>query len=693
MFSKRIKIFIAVSSLLFLACIIRLAQMQLFPSYSVQVEIEKLKNVGAKTQNLSTVRGEILDRNDRIIATDVPTYWLAIDYQLSQYMDPNYLECRRLLAKRSNDPNALYKTNIEIQNKVEQIKNIMDMCTHFNNLTTFTNLTIPEIEQVIQQQNEAVWNVRKYCVWKNNYPNQTFEEAVPDPNERLLKIYDFRTAEMKESFTLFELETTDDVFMAQFEFMDIDGIEVISKGKRFYPYKNTAAQTIGWVGGVPGNTTLFQDDELRRYLLDDVCGRVDGVEYACEPILRGTRGTVYSDIDKQLVSRTEPNFGQDVKLTLDIELQQKIEDYMASYNFEPNVGDGMAAVVIDVETDDILAMVSLPNYDNNRARYDWKELTDPNLNPHKPLINRAINENYPPGSVVKPLILVAGMEEGLITSDEPISCPAHTPEVGWPRCWIWKDSHSGHDIMWGTNNNIARNAIKGSCNAYFSRLADMISSPTLQYWLYNFGYGHKILKSPAFPDLPDYSRSIRESPGILSSRKPISSNLTLKEMTPIISREKKFFGIGQGNLRVTPLQAANAMATLARGGIYMNPRLYMDLPVSEKTPLNISQHTLDTVYDGMYAVVNERNGTAYDQFSPALDLFRQEELKIYGKTGSTENPEHAWFGGFAIDSKGRKIAFALIVEGGQHGSRDAAPLANRILQFCVEAGYIGKFKL
>lgn len=672
---------------MFMACIVRLAQMQLFPLSPVQVEIGKLKKAGAKTQKLATVRGEILDRNDKVLATDIPTYWLNIDYQLSQYMDPNYLECRRLLAKESNDPNALYDTNIEIQNKVEQVKIVMEMCAHFK-------MSIPEIEQEIKYHNDKIWNVRKYCVWKNNYPNQTFEEAVPDPNERLLMIYEFRTPEMKESFSLFELETNDDVFTAQFEFMDIEGIEVISKGKRHYPYDNIAAQTIGWVGRVPDNTTLFINDNLRSYLSDEVCGRLDGVEYACEPILRGVRGEVYYDIDENLTSQSKPSFGQDVTLTLDIELQMRIENFMASYVFDPNVGDGMAAVVIEVETGDILSLVSLPNYDNNRARYDFDTLRDPNGIIHHPLINRALYANYPPGSVVKPLILVAGMEEGLITSDESISCPAREPEEGWPRCWIWKDSHSGHDIMWGTNKNNARNAIKGSCNAYFSHLADRMSSSALQYWLYGFGYGHKILESPTVSYLPDFSRSLRESSGIISSINPKSTNLTLEEITPIIQRDKKRFGIGQSNLRVTPLQAANSMATLARGGVYMNPRLFKELvPISKEYPLNISQHTMDTVYEGMYAVVNERSGTAYDQFSPMLDSFREQDLKIYGKTGSTEDPEHAWFGGFANDSKGRKIAFALVVEGGQHGSSDAAPLAIDIIQYCIEAGYIGELKL
>ena len=679
---------------MFVVCISRLAQMQLFPLSSVQKEIDKLKNSGAKIQKLSTVRGKILDRNDKILAIDRPTFWLNIDYQLSQYMDPNYLECRRLLAKKSDDPNALYNTNIEIQNKVEQVKEIMYMCAHFDNLSTSKEWTIPEIEQKIKYNNDKIWNVRKYCVWKNNYPNQTFEEAVPDPNVRLLMVYDFRTVEMKQSFSLFELETDDDVFTAQFEFMDIDGIEIVSKGKRFYPYDSIAAQTIGWVGGVPKDTTLFQDDEFMRYLSDEDCGRLDGVEYACEPILRGRRGEVYSDIDQQFVNRTDPSFGQDVKLTIDIELQQKIENFMASYVFEPNVGPGVAAVVIDVNSGDILSLISLPNYNNNRTRYDYATLLDPNNTLGHPLINRALNSNYPPGSVVKPLILVAGMEEGVITSDTPISCPAHDPEVGWPRCWIWKEDHSGHDIMWGANNNTARNAIKGSCNAYFSKLADMLDSSTIQRWLYGFGYGHKILGSPDISYPPDFSRSLRESPGIISSRVPVSSDLTLEEMTPIIQRDKKRFGIGQSNLRVTPLQAANSMATIARGGIYMNPRLFYDLvPPSEKINLNISQHTLDTVYDGMYAVVNERNGTAYKEFSPVLNSFKEQDLKIYGKTGSTEGPENAWFGGFAIDSIGRKIAFAVVVEGGMHGSRDAAPLAKDILQFSIEGGYIGKYKM
>ena len=125
----------------------------------------------------------------------------------------------------------------------------------------------------------------------------------------------------------------------------------------------------------------------------------------------------------------------------------------------------------------------------------------------------------------------------------------------------------------------------------------------------------------------------------------------------------------------------------------MNPKLFKlakNMPDSNSVPLNISQHTLDTVYDGMYAVVNERDGTAYKEFAPSLKSYSQQDVKIFGKTGSTQDPDHAWFAGFAQDSSGRKLAFASLVEGGQHGASDAAPIICKTLQYFIDEGYIGK---
>ena len=108
---------------------------------------------------------------------------------------------------------------------------------------------------------------------------------------------------------------------------------------------------------------------------------------------------------------------------------------------------------------------------------------------------------------------------------------------------------------------------------------------------------------------------------------------------------------------------------------------------SDEVDLGISQQTLDVIHNGMSAVVNEFGGTAYNEF--VHSGLAGQGIKVYGKTGSTEQPENAWFAGFATDGAGRGIAIAVVVEGGQHGSSDAGPLARDIIQFCIEAEYIG----
>jgi len=155
--------------------------------------------------------------------------------------------------------------------------------------------------------------------------------------------------------------------------------------------------------------------------------------------------------------------------------------------------------------------------------------------------------------------------------------------------------------------------------------------------------------------------------------------------------ERKLFGIGQGNCNVTVLQAANAMAVIARGGIYKNPRLFLsesDVFNERQDDIGISDWTLSVVRDGMSAVVSERGGTAYSAFERSdLDT---RDVRVFGKTGSTEGVVNAWFAGFAEDSISRAISIVIVVQGGESGGRDASPLAEGIIRICNEAGYIGK---
>jgi penicillin-binding protein 2 len=390
------------------------------------------------------------------------------------------------------------------------------------------------------------------------------------------------------------------------------------------------------------------------------------------------------DIDNELVRRTERAFGKDVQLTIDIDLQGRIEDYLTDCDFNPNCRRPTAAVVMDVNSGEILAMVSVPVFDLNRVRYEYGRYA---AEANEPLRNRAINQQYPGGSVIKPLILIAGLESGKISADEVIGCPSKPAGVGWPNCWIYNMYHTGHDMQW-TNN--ARNAIKGSCNIYFSRLADRLEPWVLQNWLFRFGYGRRILDVPAAMMGTEARRNFREMAGVISTVRATEPITSFEQVPPLSKSERRLFGIGQGNLRVTVLQAANAMAAIARDGSYKKPRLIMGQEDSNAAAVDmgISRETLRVVYDGMSAVVNEPEGTAYKEFSPAA--FWRQGIDVYGKTGSTEHPDNAWFAGFASDRTGRSIVIAVLVEGGQHGSADAAPLARDIIQFCIEAGYIGQ---
>lgn len=652
--------------------------MQLLQNSYYRDRITKLKIQKGFAKQLKTVRGSILDRNEKKLAVDEPQFLLCISYKLTKLLDDRFEE-------------------VKDDDEIENLKNIIRTCAQFKGVET------SEIENDIRKINDFVWNQRLFQAWRKNFPNseifkkyenvidiplfaaaEDFQKQEPEHSKRLQMIKDIDIAEMYDSKPLLELKTDDDIFTAQLEFLDVDGIGIFPKAKRYYPYKSVAAQTIGWVGPHKKyDKKLFEGDRLLSYLTHEISGRRPGAEFTCETILRGKRGEVLYDIDRKLQSRTETKFGRPVKLTLDIELQQKIESYLTNCDLNGNCNEPIAAVVIDVESGDILALVSTPTFDLNRIRYDYSDLAG---DANEPLRNRAVNKQYPPGSVIKPFILTAGLESNSITPDEIISCAAHKAPKGWPSCLIIKQL-MGHDDKWP---NKARNAIRGSCNVYFSRLANRIEGKTLQKWLFKFGMGRKILLPPLEIRETLPNRNLKQAQGKISTADPKPNILNPELLPPIEAGEKRYFGIGQGNMRVTPLQIANAMAAIARGGLFKYPRLFIEDAndaAFNSISLDISPKTLETVYDGMYAVVNKPGGT-YNQFAPAA--FDSQDVTVYGKTGSTENPANALFAGFAKDSNGRSIAVAIVVEGGKRGSTDAAPLARDIIQFTIEAGYIGK---
>lgn len=703
MYDQRVKVFIGVGLALLLICVLRLAQMQLLAGSDAQGEIARLKERRGSSRQLKTLRGKILDRHGNVLATDTPRFRVYINYRLSSYLDDRVVRAQIAEAQRENATSPLEKVLAQVDDRRQELERVIQECSQLGT-------SREQIEATLAAKNNQTWYLRSYLAWRrgahdpnlmakynNRLGDVPFREAIadlerrfPDPNERYRRIAGVDDIpEVHKNLPLVELETDDAVFAAQVEFREIPDVNVLPMGHRYYPYGATAAQTIGWVGPATQerDIKLFEGDPLASYLTDEVCGREGGVEYVCETILRGRRGELVYDIDSQLIRETGTQFGQDVQVTLDIELQKRIEQALSDPNVNPLYHNAnMAAVVIDVRSGDILALASLPTYDLNLARYNYGKLANDDVN--RPLINRTINHNYAPASIVKPLILIAGLEVGVITPEEPISCPARLQPKGWPSCLIEKQG-AGHDEMWVNN---ARNALKGSCNVYFSHLAERIEPRTLQEWLFRFGYGQQIpLRCPGPPDPGSAIRSLRQSPGEIGSLMVDTyADIESLDQIPLLQPwHRRLFGIGHGNFRVTPLQAANTFATLARGGRNMMPQLFLRPapPASDTVDLPISPTSLATTRDGMSAVINEPSGTAYKVFKGS-SLFARG-VHVYGKTGSTEKPDNAWFAGYAEDRGGARIAIAVVIEGGMHGGSDAAPMGRQILELCAAAGYLG----
>lgn len=695
-------------SLIFLSsiilCAVRIAYLQTVKCADARKEIEEAGILAPVS--LPTVRGSILDRNGKYLAVDEPVFYLRMDYKLTWLRDERFWRVTTMRYMKTEEGITDEEAETAIREKysrdIENIMNVIDMCARI------AGVDKGEIEVRIREINDRIWSLREYIAWSRNFPESTlkaefkakgravpgwlaradFASRMPDENRRFALTVQIKLKEMKQNYPLIELKGPEQLLVAQQEFAGIDGVTILPEAKRIYPYNSSACQLIGWVGAAQkSENELFGDDIYSRYLTGEVSGRGNGAEEVCEVILRGQRGQVVYDKDKQLLDRKETCFGRDVKLSIDIELQKNIERYLSSVRTKGEEADEIGAVVLDVATNEILAMVSIPVYDLNTVRGKYRELT---VADGKPFESKAIYETYPAGSVIKPVILLAGLEEGKITPDEIIHCNAASSPKKWPDC----SRYSYHDWKW---DNMARNALKGSCNRYFSVVADRLNSVVLQKWLYMFGYGRKILSGPDFDEMTKgldrtagVDRNLIQAAGTIASTVSRRAPKSFEQVPSLIGYERRHFGIGQGSLRVTVLQVANAIGTIARGGIYKSPRLFLSKsdPVNTfQTDLGISDKHIEVVREGMSAVVNERGGTAYRVFASS-ELIKSQ-VKLFGKTGSTEKPYHAWFAGFAEDTAGRALSFAIIVEGGASGAGDAAPLAEKMLRLCVKAGYIG----
>lgn len=686
-------------------------------------------------EQLPTVRGTIYDRCMKELAIDKPQFYVMASYKLTKYKDKDFWAAtiyNNMKDGKSFD-DAKFEMHQTYAEETAAINNAIDKCT------SLLGVGREKLLSQIGKINRGIWKLREVVMWKKTFPQSElylefkarekevpYSQAMKDFEERLAAkdttshpsqrkanahaqryklALNLDLLEMRQLHPIYEIPE-ELLLEVQEEFTGIEGLKISPITERVYkPESSSACQLIGWVG--PAQTdenALFPKDVYSLYNAEDYSGK-NGIEEACEVILRGKRGEVTYNRDDELLSRKPTQFGEDIHLSIDIELQHRINYYLSDKTIFPDPNAEMGAVVIDVATGEILAMVSVPTYDLREIRK--KKVNDAVKDAStQPFINKALYETYPPGSVIKPFFLAMGLETGKVTAGEVIHCDGSNPPSGWPDCIIHRVHKYNHDGRWaGQGGNNSRNAIRGSCNIYFSRLADRMPSEVIQSWLYRFGFGRKTLMPPHYPGLlkalkrtesEAAGRRLQEAGGITYTAGYEHRINCIEDLPRLEAHEKRRFGIGQASMRVTVMQVANGMATLARGGTFRNPRLFLGDTENKKyrpIDLKISNSTIRVIRDGMSAVVYKKGGTAYNAFRNSKfkynKKFAKRNITLFGKTGSTQQPYNAWFAGFAEDKSNRALAFAIVVKRGASGSKHAAPKGLRILEICNEMGYIG----
>jgi penicillin-binding protein 2 len=431
---------------------------------------------------------------------------------------------------------------------------------------------------------------------------------------------------------------------------------LIQNQRRLYPRNGLAAHVIGYVGEV--SEQELNTSEFAKYSQGDLVGKF-GLERQYNDLLIGVDGQKRQVVDsvgreRQVLEDKEPTPGNNLQLTLDLDLQAVAELAMD--------GKRGAVVALDPRNGEVLAMVSRPTFDPNlfttriRAE-DWKGLTN---DPNDPLLNRAIQAQFAPGSTFKPFVTMAALESGTIDENFSVRCGGGATFYGhFYRC----DEHHGPLNLHG--------AIVKSCDTYFYTVGNMLGIDKIAEYAQMSGLGKK-----TGVDLPN------EYEGLIPSTK-------WKLRT---QREKWYAGetisaaIGQGAVLVTPIQLAAAIGGIASGGVWYRPHL-VKLPASTEPVrrADFRPESIATVVSGMYGVVNE-GGTGSSAQVPGLEICGKTgtaqrislELAKSGKAAGDLAKENGWFVGFAPRERPEIVVVALFEASG-HGYV-AAPIVRDVIK-------------
>ncbi len=458
--------------------------------------------------------------------------------------------------------------------------------------------------------------------------------------------------------------------------MNLPGIKIQVIPRRVYHFGNLASHIIGYLGEI--NEKELKSSREGEYRGGDLIGKM-GLERLREKDLRGEKGRHYMEVnalgfEQRNLKGIEPLPGNDLQLTIDMDLQRTAEETMAA---DRKSG---AVVAVEVNSGRILAAASAPSLELDKfiggiSYKNWQAMLE---NPLHPLINKIVQGQYPPGSTYKLVTAAAGLAERVISPDSIIYCPGHYRFGNRIyRCW----KHSGHGAV-----DLNR-ALSESCDVYFYQVGQRLGVDRLAKYAHMFGLGRKTGVEME-----------HEKSGLI----------------PTAAWKKKRFGrawqegetlsvaIGQGFDLVTPLQLAFMTATVANGGTLYKPGLVEKVRdpdgkvIEQFEPEIVNRLTgqgrnLALVRKGLIEAVNGRHGTG--RRARLKDL----GITVAGKTGTAQvvrlkqyrhlkekdipykYRDHAWFTCFA-PAENPEIAVTVLVEHGLHGGSGAAPVAKAVLE-------------
>lgn len=453
----------------------------------------------------------------------------------------------------------------------------------------------------------------------------------------------------------------DQVAKVEMEMFSLPGVSIETIPEREYLFGNLGCHVLGFIGEI--SKRQLEGVEDGSYAPGDLIGK-SGVELISEETLRGSKGKRVFEVDARgqrvrVLDEKEPLPGHDVKLTIDRDLQAIARE---------SLGEKAGAVVAMVPgTGEVLVMESTPGFDPgifaaSMTAKQWKEIIE---DPMHPLENRAMRGAYPPGSVFKIVVTLAGFRAGILDPGTTVYCPGHY-NLGRVvfRCWK-PEGHGNVDLV---------EAITKSCDVYFYTLGRALGIDAIAEVGSQLGLGTR-----SGIGLPN------ESPGLMPTRKWKQQRFG----QPWHPGEHVIAAIGQGYTLVTPIQVAKAMSAVVNGGHVYTPRIIQtDRPVLERE-LKIPGWQIEAIKAGLQGVVEDPRGTAHSLWD--------KDISMGGKTGTAQVArgyvsklpdeadipyryrDHAWFFGFSPVERPEIVVVALVEHGG-HGGAVAGPIVRDVIK-------------